>query len=104
MSVAWRGVLVWIGKRNIPPLAHVWRVACSLHAYTAAAGTNKKNMIMLKFPLYLDEAYHKKYTEAAAKQQNKAEEVQNMSKIPTLNIDRAESRHPEKIMYIVAAE
>ena len=74
------------------------------YAYTAAAGTNKKNMIMLKFPLYLDEAYHKKYTEAAAKQQNKAEEVQNMSKIPTLNIDRAESRHPEKIMYIVAAE
>ena len=39
---------------------------------------------MLKFPLYLDEASDKKHTAAAAKQQqNKAEEVKKMSKIPT---------------------
>ena len=38
---------------------------------------------MLKFPLYLEEASDKKYTAAAAKQrQKKAEEVQNLSKIP----------------------
>ena len=57
---------------------------------------------MLKFPLYLDEASGKKYRAAAAKQQqNKAEE---MSKIPSLNIDRAKPRHPGKSMYTAAAE
>ena len=55
---------------------------------------------MLKFLLYLDKASDKKYT--AAKQQNKAE-VQNMSKIPTLNTDRAELSHPEKSTYTAAA-
>ena len=62
----------------------------------------QKNIIMLKFPLYLDEASGKKYRAAAAKQQqNKAEE---MSKIPSLNIDRAKPRHPGKSMYTAAAE
>ena len=55
-------------------------------------------MIMLKLPLYLNEASDKTYTAAAAKQrQNNAEEVQKMSRIPTLNVERAEPRHPEKV-------
>ena len=49
-----------------------------------SSSRHKQNYIMmLKFPLYLEEASDKKYTAAAAKQrQKKAEEVQNLSKIP----------------------
>ena len=77
--------------------------AASLREHSSTAATNKKILwCWNSHAIYCRRSIRQK-TAAAAKQQQSKAEVENLSKIHTLNNDRAEPRHSEKSTHTGAA-